>query len=187
MHAMGAHSILRTGARRTFAIQCGAARRRLLVKENVRRRVDHSVSSPRSWLGRLWGRQPRELAVEPSRSMPRFARLSCLLLVACAIGCEQNEDGSSPLDLDWTETPPPTADGLPPIDNGACSEEGASVPCGSVVEQFEDYVTCSEGTRTCTDGRWGECIGTRTTQKPAATGSLGVQLLALGTPTTCPT
>lgn len=61
------------------------------------------------------------------------------------------------------------------------------MPCGSVVETFEDYVTCSEGTRTCTDGRWGECIGTRTTQKPAATGSVGVQLLALGTPTACPT
>lgn len=114
------------------------------------------------------------------------ARLTCSLLVAVsAVGCEENSDGTSPLDLEWTSSPPPVS-GPPPSDDGDCEEEGASVPCGSVIERFEDYVTCSEGARTCTAGKWGECIGTRTTQKPAASGSVGTQLLALGTPATCP-
>ena len=103
-----------------------------------------------------------------------------------AMSCDHDGDGGTQADLDWTPNPPPVLNGLPPTDNGDCEEEGESVPCGKVIESFEDYVTGSEGTRSCIDGKWGVCIGSRTTQKPAASGAIGAQLLALGTPTTCP-
>jgi hypothetical protein len=46
-----------------------------------------------------------------------------------------------------------------------CSVEGESINCGNVVETYENYVTCSKGTRVCENGKWGDCIGESSEQK----------------------
>jgi hypothetical protein len=68
----------------------------------------------------------------------------------------------------------------------ACTDEGAQLECGKVTETHDDYVTCSMGYQTCTDGFWGECQGTRITQKEVVNTSSGVRPLALGSNATCP-
>jgi hypothetical protein len=52
-----------------------------------------------------------------------------------------------------------------------CSTQGATVDCGKVVYKNGNYVTCSEGSRTCDGGKWGQCIGAYTVYK--SVGSLG--------------
>src|SRR5271155_263609 len=41
----------------------------------------------------------------------------------------------------------------------ACTTPGQTVDCGKVVTNAGDYVTCSMGTSTCTNGTWGACKG----------------------------
>ena len=41
-----------------------------------------------------------------------------------------------------------------------CATEGQMTACGDVVSQEGSFVTCAEGTRTCTGGSWGACQGT---------------------------
>jgi len=43
----------------------------------------------------------------------------------------------------------------------ACDTTDAVVDCGQVERISGDYVSCTMGTRTCIDGKWGECIGDR--------------------------
>jgi len=70
-----------------------------------------------------------------------------------------------------------------------CEADGEVVECGKVVEEHDDYVTCSIGHRSCDRGSWGACIGERTTQAnvqgPAAAAS-GYRILALGAGAKCP-
>lgn len=47
----------------------------------------------------------------------------------------------------------------------ACDDEGASIECGKVTERYGNYVTCSMGHRTCTNGVWSACLGTRRLQQ----------------------
>src|SRR5580693_7934108 len=47
----------------------------------------------------------------------------------------------------------------------SCSQSGQTVACGNVEQTSGTYVTCSEGTRTCNGGTWGDCIGTHTSTK----------------------
>jgi len=52
--------------------------------------------------------------------------------------------------------------GGPPPDSGCCGEtctEGATEPCYSGPPETMDVGTCVSGTRTCTGGVWGPCIG----------------------------
>jgi hypothetical protein len=73
-----------------------------------------------------------------------------------------------------------------PNEGCACDSEGTEIDCGRVREQHDDYVTCSMGTRTCTDGAWTECVGDRVTIKSTSTGSPGLDPQALGAPQVCP-
>jgi hypothetical protein len=73
-----------------------------------------------------------------------------------------------------------------PSEGCACENEGAEVDCGRIREQFDDYVTCQMGTRTCTDGAWSACNGDRITVKSTATGSPGLGTRALGSAQACP-
>jgi hypothetical protein len=73
-----------------------------------------------------------------------------------------------------------------PNEGCGCEEEGAVVDCGRVREQHGDYVTCSMGTRTCTDGAWGACVGDRITVKSTSSGSPGLKTRALGSAQVCP-
>ena len=69
----------------------------------------------------------------------------------------------------------------------ACPTEGATAACGEVIRKAADYVTCSMGTRTCSGGMWGACVGDGTQQvKGAPIVSPGARPLDLQpTPTTC--
>lgn len=47
----------------------------------------------------------------------------------------------------------------PPSEGCACDTTGATIACGEVVSHQGDYVSCSEGKRTCTGTKWGACVG----------------------------
>lgn len=71
-----------------------------------------------------------------------------------------------------------------------CETEGEVVDCGRTAEKFDDYVTCAEGKRTCTDGKWGACSSDRIVQKVLPSreteGGPGSSWAALGEATVCP-
>ncbi len=68
----------------------------------------------------------------------------------------------------------------------ACDDEGAVVDCGSVKEEYDDYVTCSMGQRTCEEGTWGACLGDRRTQIDAPQPGRSFTIAALGSGSPCP-
>lgn len=70
-----------------------------------------------------------------------------------------------------------------PAQGCGCSQEGATADCGHVVQQSGTYVTCSEGTTTCRNGTWGECIGAYTSTLDLSTS--GLHLEGLGASQTC--
>lgn len=103
--------------------------------------------------------------------------LVSLALAACG--------GGNPADLGSSQgTPDASAAGLCATPNTGCSctDPGQTVDCGSVVQQSGGYVTCSEGTRTCGVGGWGECVGQFTTTKAVPVGGLQLQGLNPSTP-----
>jgi hypothetical protein len=61
-----------------------------------------------------------------------------------------------------------------------CSSEGQQVACGKVVSKSGDYVSCSEGTRTCTNGSWGDCIGQYNTITSGSAAPVGGDIHTLG-------
>jgi hypothetical protein len=111
-----------------------------------------------------------------------------LAVAAAATGCAGDDPlpkasstpGATPLDpADLCKTP----------NEGCPCDSVEVVDCGQVVEQHDDYVTCSVGHRSCDAGTWGACIGERQTQaraagRPPAGGSYRIQ--ALGTAAECP-
>ncbi|HTQ02367.1 MAG TPA: hypothetical protein VMI54_00870 [Polyangiaceae bacterium] len=70
----------------------------------------------------------------------------------------------------------------------ACTPEGSTVECGTVEEKIGEYVMCSEGTRTCSSGQWGDCIADHEEKKPLvyhAPMQGGYTLEGLGASTSC--
>ena len=63
-----------------------------------------------------------------------------------------------------------------------CSNEGAAAACGEVTVRSGDYLECSKGTRTCTGGHWGACVGDRVT---TSSSTAGLHALNLGQSTAC--
>ena len=47
-----------------------------------------------------------------------------------------------------------------PATGCACSSAGQQIACGQVDTNEGSFVTCSEGSRTCSGGKWGACVGT---------------------------
>lgn len=73
-----------------------------------------------------------------------------------------------------------------PAQGCACPTEGATASCGEVVRKAADYVTCSIGSRTCSGGQWGACVGDRVQVKGAPVGAPGAHTQDLQpTPSTC--
>ncbi len=65
-----------------------------------------------------------------------------------------------------------------------CSPEGQKVACGTVEMRSGNYVTCSEGTRTCAGGSWGLCVGEFVMTKSLPSTS-GIRVQTLNAATTC--
>ena len=65
-----------------------------------------------------------------------------------------------------------------------CATEGATAACGEVLRQSGSYVTCSEGTSTCTNGVWGACMGDTIFVKSVGSVTLGGSLTTQGLQTT---
>lgn len=90
------------------------------------------------------------------------------LLMACA-GDDRPESAA-----DGTNQPPAFC--ATPNAGCPCGEEGETVPCGSVKQDFGTYVQCSMGQRTCLGGTWRGCEGDLVVVKARATlGTLGYQ------------
>jgi hypothetical protein len=106
--------------------------------------------------------------------------VASVLLTACGPSQEPGDPGGS------QGGPDASAAGLCATPNTGCpcNDPGQTVDCGSVVQQSGGYVTCSEGTRTCGVGGWGECLGQFITTKAAPSGGLQVQGLNPSTPCT---
>ena len=61
-----------------------------------------------------------------------------------------------------------------------CSTSGATMACGYVKEQSGSYVTCAEGSSTCTNGAWSPCVADHTTFQSSAPVGGGLRLQGLG-------
>jgi len=85
-----------------------------------------------------------------------------------------------------SQMPPPIGDQDgsigPPINGGTCATpqegcpcttEGATTACGTIVRKSGSYVTCSQGERTCTSGKWGTCVGDQIYIKSVDSTTLG--------------
>jgi hypothetical protein len=56
-----------------------------------------------------------------------------------------------------------------PIQDGCpCDTEGETSDCGSVKSKVDGIVTCAIGTRTCSNGTWGECVVDHEEKKPVS-------------------
>jgi hypothetical protein len=125
--------------------------------------------------------------------LPRSLALGIVTAILAISGCESDPsragyapsgvDIGDPRGVDYCATPKQGCE---------CPTEGRSVACGSTAEKFDDYVTCSQGQRTCSGGRWGACITDRIVQRPLpvaedeATALRGSSLAALGNAGACP-
>jgi hypothetical protein len=125
--------------------------------------------------------------------MPRSLVLGMVAAFLAVSGCQSDPsradyappgvDIGDPRGVDYCATPKQGCE---------CATEGRAVACGSTAERFDDYVTCSQGQRTCSGGRWGACITDRIVQKPLpvaeeeATALRGSSLAALGNAGACP-
>ncbi len=81
------------------------------------------------------------------------AILATVIVVACS---------SNPASLDsngLNNNPPNGSSCSPPSEGCACDTAGAQIACGQVISHQGDYVSCSEGKRTCDGAKWGACVG----------------------------
>jgi hypothetical protein len=85
-----------------------------------------------------------------------------LSLLVVAVGCDNSQPGVGDVDKGGGGT---TVSCATPNLGCSCSEPGQVVDCGKVEQTSGTYVTCSEGSRTCNGGTWGDCIGTHTSTK----------------------
>jgi len=131
---------------------------------------------------------PRLTCARKSAKGPFLSQLTSLWVAAALgfglFGCgSPSHPAGLVLDGGTTVKPPPTGnDCESPAEGCECPTPGATADCGQVERKSGDYVSCSMGVRTCSDGKWGACIGDRiaTIHVPA-----GQHPQALGTSTTC--
>lgn len=71
-----------------------------------------------------------------------------------------------------------------PAEGCSCDEPGKLLDCGEVSVRIDDYVTCTEGVRTCLDDNtWGPCVGDLVKKRVSA--STGKRPEALGVAEGC--
>jgi hypothetical protein len=66
-----------------------------------------------------------------------------------------------------------------------CTDEGQTVACGEVVMRSGDYVSCSEGTRTCVNGAWSVCAGSYVTTQSLTLSTNGIRVQKLNPSLPC--
>jgi hypothetical protein len=123
----------------------------------------------------------------------RFSRPKALLAVVKAaalalllVGCgdaqpnaDEGTTGNGSSSSGGATTCSPPSQGCP------CSEPGAKISCGSVEQRSGNYVTCSEGTRTCNQGEWGACVGEYVTTMALPPAASGITIEGLNPPQPC--
>src|SRR5690606_37494099 len=114
------------------------------------------------------------------------AALCVLLLGAVALGCSDDPRPPTAGGADGRIPIPPGDPCAIPAPGCPCETEGEEVECGKTEERHGDYLTCSIGKRTCTDGKWSACVGERRTQVSSAVQPSGRRAHALGAPAECP-
>ncbi len=116
-----------------------------------------------------------DMSQRPFRDQVNLVLLAWIGFALLALSSACSDGGRAPLasapeDDDTSQAAPrepSTYDPcLTPKEGCACEadEEGTTVECGKVLRSSGDYLWCSVGERTCTNGEWGECVGDRTVQ-----------------------
>jgi hypothetical protein len=115
----------------------------------------------------------------------KWLALAGLVLLGCSGNRPATDDGAGG-NANQTPAPGPL-DCSGPNTGCPCANEGVIVNCGEVVDRTNDYVSCSQGARTCTGGRWSGCVGDNIVKIMAApvTVSGGLHSLDVGQPQTC--
>lgn len=106
----------------------------------------------------------------------------CLSLVGCG-NSPDHAAGVDDGDAGVTQHAPTSDACATPAEGCACTDPGAVVDCGQIERRSGNYVSCSMGQRTCSDSKWGTCVGDR-----IATVSISPNMqrtLGLGTGATC--
>lgn len=115
-----------------------------------------------------------------------FGVLAVTATVLAANGCSSpRETGVASGDATENVDQGPTARACDSPEEGCpCvfSQEGISMPCGTVASASGSEVECYHGLRTCKAGKWGACDAVGTTTTLALP---GVGLQGLGTPSPC--
>ena len=120
----------------------------------------------------------------------RIAGIAVALCVACSLfACGTADHAGAPYipapdGGDEPDKPLPNADPCATPSKGCtCEKEAELVECGQVERRSGDYVSCTMGYRTCTDGAWGDCVGDRVATLYAPPGAQRNQ--GLGTTQAC--
>lgn len=103
--------------------------------------------------------------------------------------CSSEDSRPRPQPADRTESEveaKPKDPCLTPAAGCPCEEEGEVVKCGTAAVRSGDYVTCTNGTRTCENGEWGECVGTSVELFFLARPVSHLGLLGFGSGAKCP-
>jgi hypothetical protein len=102
---------------------------------------------------------------------------SCIAAGLAAAACGNGDPAIS--SNNTTTGPPGEGACATPTAGCACTTEGKTAACGSVISHEGNHVECSEGTTTCRLGKWGVCVGETTHMATlAASGGLGVKNLS---------
>jgi hypothetical protein len=124
----------------------------------------------------------------------RLARITRWAIVVVALVASSQACSSGPPLLGDSDGDPFGGDatgvtcGSSPHVGCPCSTNGAQAACGDVVRKSGDYVTCSEGQTTCTNGVWGACVGDQIFMMSTGSTTLGGGLETEGlqtSPSTC--
>lgn len=133
------------------------------------------------------GAAQREPMVGPNhreRTWLLRATITLALFLSGVLGCGSEAAVDT---LGGTKTAPPTESSTcsgSPNTGCPCGPEGTVVDCGEVHGQDGTYTFCSEGSRVCTGGVWGACVGETLVAKDFSSGG-GLKTLSLGSQTAC--
>ncbi|HEY1534931.1 MAG TPA: PA14 domain-containing protein, partial [Polyangiaceae bacterium] len=122
--------------------------------------------------------------------MSRFTQLCVTALLALGSFSCGNSSHPAGLALDAGAASKPAPEGNnceSPAEGCPCDTPGATADCGQVERRSGDYVSCSMGVFTCTDGQWGACVGDRvaTMHVPSGIALQGLGMSALCTDNPC--